>query len=341
MPFFTIRMNFTKIFDAFPTPKFLDIPFAGLSVTDSAVHCIAFGKKHGHLFIEKYAQKTMPPGIVTAGQIYKTEELTEILKTIKKDLGLQYVKLSLPEEKAYLFTAKIPIVAKDEIHSAVESQIEDNVPVSPSELVFDYRITPHLAEDHLDVVVSALPGSEVEMYVDIAEKSGLTLLSLEIESQAIARALLPKNIPGTVLIAHFGAEKVGLYVVTKRVVHFTSTIPLYAITPDATPSQHKTELASNLSFLSQEIKKLDAYWHTLKENVDEADKKIQKIIVCGKDLADETVPYLGSSNQIPVELGNVWTNVLDLNKMLPPIDFADSLEYAASIGLAVHTDTLI
>jgi Tfp pilus assembly PilM family ATPase len=334
-------MKFTKIFDAFPTPKFLDIPFAGLSISDSAIHCIAFGKKHNALFIEKYAQKTIPPGIVTSGQVNNIEEMVAMLQTIKKDLDLKYIKVSLPEEKAYLFTAKIPILSKEEVYSAVESQIEDNVPVSPSELVFDYKVIPHEAADHLDVVVSALPASVVNMYVEIAEKSGLSLLSLEIESQAIARALLPKSIPGTVLVIHFGTEKVGLYVVTKRVVHFTSTIPLYAMTVGTSPIEHKAELTNNLSFLSQEIKKLYAYWHTLKENVDDAEKKIERIIVCGSNLADETISYLSSNNETPVEYGNVWTNVLDINKTVPPISFADSLEYAASIGLALHGDLLV
>src|SRR4051812_7892716 len=104
-------MKFTKIFDAFPTPKFLDIPFAGLSISDSAIHCIAFGKKHNALFIEKYAQKTIPPGIVTSGQVNNIEEMVAMLQTIKKDLDLKYIKVSLPEEKAYLFTAKIPILS--------------------------------------------------------------------------------------------------------------------------------------------------------------------------------------------------------------------------------------
>ncbi len=334
-------MKFTKFFEAFPAPKFLDIPFAGLSINDSAVHCIAFSSGSGDLRILKYVTKPIAPGMITAGQVNNMEEVTHILQEIKKDLGLQYVKLSLPEEKAYLFTAKIPIVDQDEVYSAVESQIEDNVPVSPSELVFDYRLNPHQSSGHLDVVVSALPITVVDMYVEIAEKAGLSLLSLEIESQAIARALLPKDAPGTVLIVHFGREKVGLYVVTRRVVHFTSTVPLYAMSQGTAPIERKAELENNFSFLSQEIKKLYTYWHTLKENVNKPDRKIEKIIVCGEHLGDEVIPYLTTNNQTKTTLGNVWANVFDINKTVPPIAFADSLGYVTAIGLALPGDILI
>ena len=201
-----------KIFEAFPTPKFLDVPFAGLSISDSAVRCIQFGRRGAGLYIEKYAEKNVPPGVITSGQVNNKDELVEILKTLKKDLNLNYVKISLPEEKAYLFTAKIPVVREDEVKSAIESKIEENVPVPPGELTFDYKLVPHLEKQHLDVVVSTFQISVVDSYVEIAENASLSLLSMEIESQAITRALLPVDNLGTVLVVHFGKEKVGLYV---------------------------------------------------------------------------------------------------------------------------------
>jgi Tfp pilus assembly PilM family ATPase len=325
-------MNFDKLSRAFPPPKFLDFPFTGLSISDSKIHCIQFGRKENSLRIEKYTEKIIPPGVIVSGQINDKEALIDMLKALKKELNLNYVKVSLPEEKAYLFTAKIPKVTQKEIISAIESKIEENVPVSPNELLFDYKLMDQGLKDYFIVSVSTASISFIDLYVDIFEKAELPLLSLEIESQAIVRALLPeKNKDGldTVLVVNFGPEKIGLYVAFNRVVYFTSTLST------------KGEDIRALEFLSQEIKKLYLYWHTLKQNAGKPEKKIKQIIVCGEGVKEEIVSYLSTNNHTPTILGNVWTNAFDINSNVPEMPFIDSLRYATAAGLALPTLVLI
>ena len=94
---------------------------------------------------------------MTSGQINRKVELINLLQILKKDLNLDHVRVSLPEEKAYLFTSKTPIMSPAEVRSAIESKIEENVPVSPLELTFDYKLFERPEKDLIDVVVSALP----------------------------------------------------------------------------------------------------------------------------------------------------------------------------------------
>jgi len=68
-------MKFNKIFEAFPPPKFLNIPFAGLSISDSAIHCIQFGKKDGRIYIEKYAEVELSPGTIVSGEMHDKEKV--------------------------------------------------------------------------------------------------------------------------------------------------------------------------------------------------------------------------------------------------------------------------
>ncbi|MFA5888899.1 MAG: pilus assembly protein PilM [Candidatus Paceibacterota bacterium] len=325
-------MNLKRISNIFPSPRFLSLPFAGLSISDSAIHCVQFSGGKKPLHIEKYTERALPADVIVSGQINDKEALVDILKVLKKDLKLGRVKVSLPEEKAYLFTAKIPRVTQEEIRSAIESKMEENVPVSPNELTFDYKIIDRSQKEYLIVSVSTLPITLVDLYVEIFEKAELPLLSLEIESQAIARSLLRRENPenlDTVLIVNFGPEKVGLYVVVDRVVHFTSTVSI------------KGESSKALDFLSQEIKRLYVYWHTLKQNAGRPEKKINQIIVCGEGFKDEIVSYLSTSSQTPTVLGNVWTNAFDVNTEVPEILFTDSLRYATSVGLALPSSILI
>lgn len=321
-------MKFEKIFEAFPTPKFLNFPYAGISISDTFVRCIQFAKNDKGLFVEKYSERPVPAGVVQSGQITNPNELGLILETLKKDLGLGFVKVSLPEEKAYLFTAKIPIVAPKDVRGAIEFKMEENVPVSPAELIFDYMVTENYG-DHLDVVVSALPVALVDSYVDVLNSVGLSPLSLEIESQAVARAILPKGSIGTVLLVHFGVEKVGLYVASNGIVRFTSTVQTHSETGDYS------------DFLSKEIKKLFTYWKALKDNVDKEERKIKEIIVCGENFSEEIVPFVSVHNKIPVTMGNVWVNAFDINTVIPEIPFKESLKYTSAVGLSLPSPVLI
>ncbi len=322
-------MKLEKLFVAFPPPKFLLPPFTGLAFSDSGIRAIQFSRKGNEFKIDKYKELSLAPGIISNGQVNNEEVLVKALQDLKRELNLKYVKTSLPEEKAYLFTAKLPIVRGDELLTAIESKIEENVPVPQNELIFDYKYKEHREKEHLDVVVSTLQISVAETYVRIAEKAQINLLSLEIESHAIARALFSENSSGTSLVVYFGLEKVGLFVVRDRIVNFTSTIPI------------KGDSLANLDFISQEIKRLFMYWHSLKDNVDRPERKITEIVVCGENFSPAVVEYLSTHNQTRTILGNVWTNVFDINKIIPEIQFTDSLKYVAAIGLALPSENLL
>ena len=90
-----------------------------------------------------------------------------------------------------------------------------------------------------------------------------------------------------------------------------------------------------------EIKKLYIYWHTLKENVDRPEKKITQIIISGENIINNIVEYLSTENKTNVALGNVWTNILDLDESIPEINFSDSLHFAVAVGLATPSDVLM
>ena len=323
---------FNKISNFFPAPKFLNFPFFGLAISDSVVRCLQFESRNNKLYIKKYAEKSIPPGAVVFGQINDEKALIEVLKSLKNEQNITYAKVSLPEEKGYLFASKIPKVKPKEVRGVIESKMEESVPVPPSELLFDYKIVDYSQKDHFDVVVSALPLDIINLYVEIFDKVGISLLSLEIESQAIVRSLLPEKTQGdidTVIVVNMGSASVGLYVAVDRVVHFTSTVSL------------KEEYAKTEEYLAQEIKKIFLYWHTLKHNFNNPKRKIKKIIVCGEGFNDNILSQISTVNQTPVIPGNVWTNAFDINTNVPEISFKDSLKYATSIGLALPTDFLI
>jgi len=322
-------MAFKNILKHFPPPSFLDIPYAGVSITDTAIRCMLFKKKGDKIYIDTYSEKALEKGIVSGGQIKNKAEVIKVLSEFKRELKIEHIKMSLPEERAYLFTSKIPIVKEEEVRGVIESKIEENVPVPPAELVFDYKLIDHSAKGHLDVIVSALPVFVLDDYIQIADESDLTLLALEIESQAIARAILKKDTDNTTLLVHFGPEKVGLYIVSFGLVHFTSTVVI-RITGE-----------NDSETLLQEIKKLYVYWHTLKENVDKPERKIVEVIVCGENLQDNIAEYISQHVDAPAVVGNPWINIFNLEEFTPEMSREESLRFVDAIGLALPSEILI
>lgn len=319
-----------KILKFFPPPKFLNIPYAGVSMSDKHIRIIQLeAGKGNNLKIKKFAELPLPIGAITAGRVNNKEQIVSVLKELKKMTGIEYARVSIPEEKAYLFEIEIPIVQPKEVKSAIEFKIEENVPWPVDKVVFDYIITQNNKEKGVLVAtVSALPSKFVDIYMDLFNSCEIVPFVFEIESQAIARSLIARTDMGTYLLTHFHKDKVGLCIVSRGIVHFTSTL---------NPTEYWLD---NPHFVVGEIRKIIAYWQT---NRSERNDKnlISKIIVSGDVANDSIVSLLSSSLHIDTVLGNAWTNVLDVNASLPEISFFDSLKYAPAVGLALPADSLI
>jgi Tfp pilus assembly PilM family ATPase len=206
----------------FPPPKSLVMPYVGLSISDSYVRMVEFKKtKHG-LVLAGHDKRETPPGIVERGYIHKEDKLAEVLKDIKKANRFEFIKTTLPEDKVYLFKIDIPWV--ENIRDALELKIEENVPISVSEAVFDYSvISSNKNEDRISLVVGVCPSKTVQTYLNVFEKAGLSPLALGIESQAISQSIIERGDDRTFLIVSAGQFRAGIFVVSRGVVHFTTS----------------------------------------------------------------------------------------------------------------------
>ncbi|MCK5059938.1 MAG: pilus assembly protein PilM [Candidatus Pacebacteria bacterium] len=214
-----------NFFDFFPPPRFITMPAVGLSISDDAVRFVEYNRALKGLELKRFGERILPPSVVRYGHIEDSNTLVKILKEIKNKHKFDFVYTALPEEKAYLFQTEVPVVSPKEIQETIEFKIEENVPLSLSEVVFDYYVTgsSHTAKG-LDVVVCVLPAKVSTVYVDVLRAAGLTPLSLEIESQAIARAAVKKEDKRAILIVNLSNLKTGFYIVNEEIVHFSSTI---------------------------------------------------------------------------------------------------------------------
>jgi type IV pilus assembly protein PilM len=360
------KNSFTKSFlRLFPTPKFLEIPVTGIDITDNSVRFLELKKEKDGIRIRRYGSYDIPPNIIHQGKILDKEKLIEILLKLKNENNIKYVNASLPEEQAYLFQTTIPSFQtdKNQLNTILEFKLEENVPTSSRDLVFDYEVvSENKGREELDINITAFPRKIVADYIDSFNAAGLKALSFEIEAQSLARSLIPTNHAGTYMIVDFGKKRTGIAIVCEEVLMFTSTVAVggdaltLAIKKHLNVSDEEVDkikndkgfarykentellgaLVSTISILKDEVSKHYSYWNTHSTEKEKEKRKINKIILCGggANLAGLS-EYLSLDINIPVEIANVWTNTFSLNNFVPDIEKRYSLSYAASVGLAL------
>lgn len=343
---FTGTHSKNPILKLFPTPKFLAMPFVGLSFSDRHVRYVAFERRgwHRNVILKDYSTINLPPNVIVDGEIKDSKTLVDLLTKLRKELGITFVRASLPEEKGYLYKTEIPYEDGEDIYDGVGFTLEENAPLPVDEALYDYKVvsvdsTKHLAR----TVVTVFPKAFVQAYVDVLAQSGITVLSFELEAVAVARSVVDEKDPRTYIVMHRFNDKMGLYLVSGNVVHFTSTFSLGNDSLSANNQKEVNEAdGSNTEYKSPdvdlvnvELAKLAGFW-TSHLGGDFDKSKIEGVILCGAGMNDKTfLKQLGEKTKFDVKYANVWQNIFSLDDYIPSISSDLSLEYSVAIGLGL------
>lgn len=338
------------------------MPAVGFDISDMSMRFVELIETRKGLVVGKFGDEIIPRGVIEGGELKKPQDLRKVFADLKRKYNLEFVAVSLPEEKTYLFELTLPVVKRAEIRSSIELQLEEYVPLSPAEVVFDYEIiqeTPTATE----VSVLAFPRAIIEEYLGAFAGTGLTPVAFEMEAHAISRAVVPSSDEGTSMIVDFGRTRTGITIVSKGVPRFTSTIPVgggmltEAVAKNLSVSYDEAEkikrekgitavegdenlslaLVSTVSVLRDEVLRHYTYWETHEGTSGEKRPSIQKVYLCGGDSnLNGFVNFLADGMKVPVELANVLVNVNSLDEYVPEISFHDSLRYATAFGLSLR-----
>ena len=344
----------------FPAPKFLSVPSIGLDISDESLKFMELIPINKGIKLGRYGERKIPLGVISSGKIKDLKKIEEILISLKKEEKIKSVRVSLPEEQMYLFEFRLEKAEVENIRDSIELSIEEYIPLSAQDAVFDYEI---LKEDEksFDIQVSAIPKNIIDDYLAVFRDSGIRVESFELEAQAISRAVVKKDDLDTYMIVDFGEKRTGIFIVSRGVVVFTSTLDVggslltsmiqksfkisfeeaekmkrkYGLERNSGNKELFSVVLNSVSILRDEIMKHFIYWHTHKEGNREH-PPIKKIILCGGDsnlvgLAE----YFSVSTKNTVEIANVWANVVGTGNYVPEIKFEQSLTYAAAVGLAL------
>lgn len=313
------------------------------------------------LRLENYDSVKIADGIISAGKIIDELKLIEVLKSIRIKHNLNFVRIALPEEQMYIFNLVLPKTDGVDIQETILLQLEEHIPISASEAVFDFDIISE-TDSNVLVQIAASDASFLESYLSVFERAGLHPLSFELEDQAIARAVVPFDSTETVMIVDFGQTRTGISIASAGRVMFSSTFDMggHGLTDmvakafnvsfdeaeklkraygknQGTPNDLLPIIISNISVLRDELNKHYSYWHSHDSEDGKPHPKIERILLCGGDSnLIGIVQYLGASMKVPVEYVNTWVNVMNIERDVPQMPFVDSLSYTTVIGLALN-----
>ncbi len=341
----------------FPVPQYLMMPHVGIHITDEAIYAVEYMRTSRGKEIRKAIVEKLPSGAIEAGYIHDAKAVTASLQKIKSEFTTNFVVAGLPEEKMYLFRTEISPEQHDtEIRQGLEFKLEENVPVSPAEALFDFERIP----DTHEVSVSVVPTKVVDAYLSVFKDAGYVVKAFHNEARAIRRAIVSDSLAQkslTCVILHCMGNKTGIYIVSKGVVCFTSTVPYggNSITEalaksfkvsyeealkikkekgvtDTKESRAVFEAASNtISVIKDELVRVIQYWDSHEKKLGD----ITKVVLCGHDtLITGFSAYIARNTNIQTELAHAW-NAIDHEGYVPHIERVDSLDYVASAGLAL------
>lgn len=351
----------------FPPPRYISLPSIGVDISDTSLKYVAFEREHARdseLSLQKWGDIDIPAGVVERGSVHDQAVLTSVLREVKKRTNAEYVNVSLPEERAYLFETTIPKnTPKKSIRELLEFRLEENVPLSPRDAYFDFTIvgTDEETSDYR-AAVAVYAQDTINNYYDACVQAELMPLSFEIEAQAIARSAIPQHAEGAYMIVDFGKTRMGVGIVFNGTLMYTSTIDIAGAqlsaamrqvlgdrpeaelteiknTKGITPSKDNEAVARVLLEIAKamvdELSVRMHYWHTRK--IDRGERQIKKIVLCGGSSNLWGLPeYFTDALGIPTERSHVWQNAFSLESYVPPVTRKYSYGYATAIGLALR-----
>lgn len=354
-----------SVFSFFPTPRFLAMSPVGIDISDNSIKFVELKDTKDGRVLGKFGREIIPAGVVEKGEIQDSEKLAQVLKLMKQKYKLDFVRVSLPEEKVYLFQMQVPNTANEkEIRGILEFKLEEHVPISSKESIFDYEfVSGSEKKETIGVSVAVYPKTVIEKYAGVFRKARLTPLSFETEAQAVERAVVRDGDDGTYMVIDFGRTRTGLSITSNGMLSLTSTLEVDGqsitdvIVKHLSVSEEEADRVKNesglikskgnkefavamtkvIDALNDEIKKYVDYWHSRSNASGTEVKKIEKIILCGGSANIAGLSeYISGSLKIPTEIANVWVNAFSIETVVPEMNRYQSLAYATAIGLALR-----
>lgn len=348
-----IAQKFLKVF---PTPRFLKFSYVGFEISQNRIRYAEVLNKDGKgIGLGRFGERSYTP----TEDMFSNEDLKRVLKDIAQKEKITHIKATLPEESTYLFTVNVEGDTHEAIKNSIEFHLEENVPISGADALFDFYLLPTLPNEPKKAVVSVVSSEIVEKYISLFEECGLTPVAFMAESSSFSRAVIKKGDMKTSVLVYVSQNKTVFSIASQGYVQFSSTLSVggsvmtealkkyFAVSEEEAERMKKEKgfkkeddsdvmsaLINAIGVLKDEIQRIEIYWRAHHDKEDRF--PIKNIVLIGNDaVIPGFAEYLSLSLKTPVNIGNVWENFPRYKLEVPPLHFNEAVSFGACIGLSL------
>lgn len=313
--------------------------------------------------ITAYRSVALPPGLVVNGELVRPEEIRKHLLNLlgrgeqkKSPLKGHWVVASIPESQS-----AIKLVTTDKSQEQISPEeiralAKKHIPFDDGAYYLDWQWVPKTDKECCSLLLCATPKTISDSYTYLLESLGLGVIALEIESVAIARAMVTagKSYEDEArIILDVGATGTSAIVYDNGTVQFSTSLPfsgelLTTALEQKTGSSHE---AAEAEKKKQGISyQKGPAWAIVSQYVDELAAGIKKTIdfyyshfkyyhpVTRITMSGGGAITIGLSEALTEKIGieskpgNPWKNISQKKSESEK----DGLAYATAIGLALY-----
>jgi len=207
----------------------------GLEITDVSVRAMKLSRRGRDIRVVSANIAPIPAGAMKGGDIKDEAKLVAAIKeAVGKAAGdkikARHVVLSLQENKAFLQVIKMPKLKNQDLRAAVVFEAENYIPLPLEKVYLDFEVVADAFSENnanCEVLIAAFPREPIDSLIRAVSKAGLVPVAMELESQAILRALsLKRELESPTVVIQIGDAKTNIIVYADNSVRFTFSIPI-------------------------------------------------------------------------------------------------------------------
>lgn len=336
----------------------------GVDISDRSVKLVQLANTD-HRDLLSHCWREIPDGVIERGVILQAGALKKVLQAVFKQCRLttdveDSVVASIPETQSFLRVIEVPAMSDDEIGEAVQWEVAQHIPFGLENVYIDWQSVGggHAAgEGRREVLVGAAQKKVVDPLLEVLNDLKLDVAALELESQALVRALISEELRRRqgILIVDLGGVSTNVVIHDHGAMRFTASLQQGAnrITKTLTEDEQALLSSPRQEQLPDDVAKSVSL--TIKPSLEElvveilgvvdfynsvdVQHKVREVLLTGggSNFPGLDAIFLKYFDNVHVQRGNPWVNVLSGRRKKPPLMVAESVHFATALGLALRS----
>ncbi len=336
----------------------------GLDISDRSVKVVQLSESSPRRLLA-HCWQPIPNGVIERGVIQQPSILKKTLSRARKYCRLlswdDPVTVSVPETQSFLRVTQLPIMDPEEIEEAVPWEVARHIPFGLENVYVDWQPVKSghkVVEGKQEVLVGAAQKKVVDPLLEVLYELQLDVAALELESQAIVRALVSRELKAHqgLLLVDLGGTATNVVIHDHGTIRFTASLQrggqdLLKALPareakelsfpreEELPEEEAALMAERMRAaqegLVMEILGIVEFYNSIDEQ-----HEVREILLTGggANFPGLDRVFLRFFDNVHVQRGNPWVNILPLKsaKKKIPLSLRESVHFSTALGLSLR-----